>query len=781
MDEGMATSGDDETALATDAAAVTPAPGDTGSGMATGDLVAGRYRITRFVGGGGMGNVYAAVDTELGEPLAIKMLRRGLTEDAVERFRTEVKLQRRITHKNVARIFDIGEHAGEKLLTMELVDGESLAARLQRLGKLPLPELRPILTDVLTGLAAAHAAGVIHLDLKPGNVLLARDGRAVIADFGIARAGAAAEGEVAGTPVYMAPEQHMGDAGLDRRADLFAFGVMAYELATGARPFTGKTFLELAVAKTRPLDTAPLAAEVPAAMVGVIQRCLAPAKEDRPDSADELLAAVERALRGIAGGSGMIALPQPGAAAPAATVVVLPGATGPGDEYLAEGLAEDLADTLSRSPGLRVLPPTAVRGMSATGVSAGAALGVDHVIESSIRRRGADALRVSVRLVSVRDGFQVWADRRDVKQPELLAAGDELAEGVAGALSTAAERREDIDPRAVDLYLRARHNLRDFWGSAVEEAIQALEDAAAAAPSSAAIISTLAVARVRAWMLHSAPDGARRAREAADQAMALGPFHGEARYARAQVRMNLGDLVGGANDLGAAITLAPLLSDAHYTGGLVLTEVGQIEAGKQRFMHCMELDPIMRPMVEADLARVEALCGDWAAADARLDALLAVTTRHTARLSSLFKARLAGWRGKKDAALTEMMEPPKHSTFVVDTMMRAIRKMVAEGGVSEPEWLQQLDVAGGETRPVRARLISIQILSEVAMVHDRPELARVGLERAAQLGLFDVVWLERCPLWRSVSAEPWFGAVAAQVAARAQQVAAAYRAGLGGR
>src|SRR5262245_30867210 len=150
-------------------------------------LIAERYRIVRWLGGGGMGRVYEALDIELDERVALKVLRSGLSVTALERFRREVKLTRRVQHRNVARMFDIGEHGDERFLTMELVEGEALSRR-------PLPvgwdELRELALQLCAGLAAAHAAGVVHRDLKPDNVLIERGtGRVVITDFGIARSG----------------------------------------------------------------------------------------------------------------------------------------------------------------------------------------------------------------------------------------------------------------------------------------------------------------------------------------------------------------------------------------------------------------------------------------------------------------------------------------------------------------------------------------------------------------------------------------------------------------
>src|SRR5688572_1195710 len=216
----MAVGGDDDTL-----ASSMPTSMDAGNTTAVNqsEVVAGRYRIIRWLGGGGMGRVYEALDTELDERIALKVLRAGLSDDALERFRREVKLTRRIVHKNVARMFDIGEHKGEKFLTMELVDGEPLT----RLMGAPIEwrRLAAIADQVCAGLAAAHHTGVVHRDLKPDNVLIERtSGRVVITDFGIARGAddpsVTQVGAVVGTPRYMAPEQ-LACRDLDSRADLF--------------------------------------------------------------------------------------------------------------------------------------------------------------------------------------------------------------------------------------------------------------------------------------------------------------------------------------------------------------------------------------------------------------------------------------------------------------------------------------------------------------------------------------------------------------------------------
>ena len=203
-------------------------------------LYGGRYQILGLLGSGGSGTVYRARDTELGEIVALKLLHRDLLRapGVLDRFRSEVRLSRKVTHKNVARMFDIGEHAGEKFLTMELIEGESLAtvmgADIGQTHALPLSRTIAIATEVCAGLAAAHEVGIVHRDLKPENIMLAKDGRVLITDFGIARMQQqpdkpSAAAEFVGTPAYMSPEQAEGADKIDARSDLFSLGVMLFE------------------------------------------------------------------------------------------------------------------------------------------------------------------------------------------------------------------------------------------------------------------------------------------------------------------------------------------------------------------------------------------------------------------------------------------------------------------------------------------------------------------------------------------------------------------------
>ncbi|HTR52006.1 MAG TPA: serine/threonine-protein kinase, partial [Kofleriaceae bacterium] len=431
----MAVGGDDDTVAGN--SAPTTLDGASGKVGETGELVAGRYRVVRWLGGGGMGRVYEALDTELDERVALKVLSSNLNEEAIERFRREVKLTRRIVHRNVARMFDIGEHAGERFLTMELVDGEPLSRTVRP--PVPWPQLRSITEQLCAGLAAAHEAGVVHRDLKPDNVLVERgSGRIVITDFGIARSGddpgVTQVGAVVGTPRYMAPEQ-LASRQVDARADVFSLGVMLFELATGTRPWSGDSAIAIAVAHATEQRAAFVteSGDIPAVFGTIVGACLHIEPERRPARVELVAQAI---ASGSADGLGVAAATRvdrpskPAIAAPPArprsasemrapttqvaptTVAVLPVTCAPGDEYLADGVQEELTDLLSTVAGLRVRPPGIARGQAQDPRELGRQLAVEHVVVASLRRT-AGRLRVSARLISVADGFQIWAHRTD--------------------------------------------------------------------------------------------------------------------------------------------------------------------------------------------------------------------------------------------------------------------------------------------------------------------------------------------------------------------------------
>ncbi len=273
------------TSAASAAAAFTP-----------GQVLAARYRVIGLLGRGGMGEVYRADDLTLGQPVALKFLPRALAETPglVDRFRAEVRLARQVSHPNVCRVYDIGEIDGQTFLTMEFVDGEDLGTLLRRIGHLPRVKADEVARQLCAGLAAAHDRSVLHRDLKPSNVMIDGDGRVRITDFGLAiRSDRPTAGEFAGTPAYMAPEQFAGGP-LTERSDLYALGLILYEVYTGRRPFDAATLGEWRSRHTESQPTRPgqHGEPVDEATERAILRCLEKDPSQRPASALQLAASL---------------------------------------------------------------------------------------------------------------------------------------------------------------------------------------------------------------------------------------------------------------------------------------------------------------------------------------------------------------------------------------------------------------------------------------------------------------------------------------------------------
>ena len=774
--------GDDETVASSE-------PVAAGASAIEGvELVAKRYRIVRWLGGGGMGRVYEVVDTELDERVALKVLRGGLTPDALERFRREVKLTRRILHRNVARMFDIGDHGDEKFLTMELIDGESLAGRAG--APIPWAELQPIALQICAGLAAAHERGVVHRDLKPDNVLIERSTqRVVLTDFGVARSGGSDAavtqlGAVIGTPRYMSPEQLAG-GDIDAKSDLFSLGLVLYELATAGRPWSGDSAIAIAIAQ-QTVPPRPLAALVPPSFAAIVARCLELEPAKRPASAVEVGEAIARATEAPAAIPAQLHATQTGRVARTheatpthvtalTTVAVLPVVCAPGDEYLADGMLDDLIDTLSSSPTIRVRPAGVVRSVTEPDPRVvGRRLEVEHVVVASIRRVPA-GLRIAARLINVADGFQVWVHRTECADAEILEVSESLGRGIATALSSRASiATRPTDPRAVDLFLRARAELRRFWGNHVQVAMELLTEAAAIAPTSAPILGALAYATVQTWVMRGAVEMYPAVKAAIERGLATG--HGDAHLASAIFKLNHGELEEAGRALASALARAPMSAQVHELAGRILIETEATDEARHHFATALALDPGRTQVIDMDLARVDALLGDWDSALARMRRLLADPDRPIAQLGSIVETRLSGWRGDRDAVIAASTRfLPRIENDGPGILLGFVRESVENNRVDLDKWRVLAARFAREGHPRRPQVFSFQLLAEVAVSLGTPELALEVLDQAQRVGLIDVLWLDRCPLFASLRDAPAFVEVRGRVAAQARRVHAAIR------
>lgn len=276
---------------------------------------AGRYKILEELGRGGMGRVYKVLDKEINEEVALKLLSPEIASDAmtIERFRNELKLARKVTHRNVCRMYDLNKADDTYYITMEYVAGEGLKSLIKRIGQFSEGKAIALAKQVCEGLAEAHELGVVHRDLKPQNIMIDKQGNAHIMDFGIARSlevqGLTEAGMLIGTPDYMSPEQAEGEE-IDHRSDIYSLGVVLYEMVTGKVPFEGKTAVSIAMKHKTEIPIAPreLSSQISEEINAIILRCMEKAREKRFQTVGELLAELKAVEEGL---STVITLPQP--------------------------------------------------------------------------------------------------------------------------------------------------------------------------------------------------------------------------------------------------------------------------------------------------------------------------------------------------------------------------------------------------------------------------------------------------------------------------------------
>ncbi|MEZ4587938.1 MAG: protein kinase [Gemmatimonadales bacterium] len=475
------------------------------------------YRVERELGGGGMSLVFLAYDTALERRVVVKLHPHGARGLSGDRFRREIQLAAQLQHPNLVPVLTAGEADGLLYFVMPFVEGESLRTLLEGGRAVEPGRARVILRDVARALAFAHQAGVVHRDIKPENILLSGDA-AMVTDFGVAKALTSARDPSArltgagfslGTPAYIAPEQAAGGDDVDHRADLYAWGCVAYELLAGAPPFADRPAQQLIVAHLteRPVPLAEKAPGVPSGLAELVMRCLEKDPGRRPASARELVDGLEGSAspspgpartsvgRWVAVAAAVVVLAlgylrfgPSDARADTRSIAVLPlAAVGGDDDYVADGLTDELIAVLSRVPGLRVASRTSVYALKPeTGLDVreiARRLEVGAVLEGSVRK-AAGQLRLTAQLTSAADGLTIWSDTYQRDAGDLFQVQDELARAVASALEVqleieTANARGTDDLGAYDLYLKGRHRWYQRGGPALREAVAHFEQAIA--------------------------------------------------------------------------------------------------------------------------------------------------------------------------------------------------------------------------------------------------------------------------------------------------------------
>jgi serine/threonine protein kinase/tetratricopeptide (TPR) repeat protein len=439
-----------------------------------------------------MGEVYRAADTKLGRDVALKFLPADMAGDPkrLSRFQREARAVAALNHPNIVTIFSVEEIEGVHFLTMELVEGEPLG-KLIPAGGLQPAQIVEIAHAMADALAAAHEKGIIHRDLKPANVMVTRDGRVKILDFGLAKETHPASfdgttmtlpdrtqaGVVMGTPAYMSPEQIAGGP-VDHRSDIFSLGVVLYEMATGQRPFQGQSYAELASSILR--DSPSLVSEVrpglPADLAQIVRRCLEKDPNHRLQTARDIANQFAETAKAAHPSSGMEAAL---AKESSPSVAVLPFANlsaDPENEYFSDGLAEEIINALVQNPGLRVIARTsafAFKGQNKDVRQIAEVLGVDHVLEGSVRKAG-NRIRVTAQLITARDGSHLWSQRYDRDLEDIFAVQDEVAQAIAetlqGKLAAGSRPQRKYTPNlaAYEAVLKAWHDQWSFTPEGLE-------------------------------------------------------------------------------------------------------------------------------------------------------------------------------------------------------------------------------------------------------------------------------------------------------------------------
>jgi eukaryotic-like serine/threonine-protein kinase len=605
----------------------------------------GEYEVQSLLGSGGMGEVYRARDLRLGRDVAIKVLPTFFASDLarLRRFEQEARAAAALNHPNILAVHQMGTYEGAPYLVSELLEGETLRARVKR-GALPMPEAVDYALQITRGLAAAHEKGIVHRDLKPENLFITKDGQAKILDFGLAKhtrpeAGtdATEPGAVLGTVGYMSPEQVRGQTA-DARSDIFAFGAILYEVLSGKRAFQGESSADTmsAILKEDPPRLSSSVRGIPRPLEGVVQRCLEKTAEQRFQSAEELSAALRQigssAAAGVAVSSPRLALRWrarvfaapilltlfaavlwgavrywPSRESPIDSIAVLPFASNNTDssgELLEDGITSGLIESLSQIPHLRIISRSSVfhyKGRDIDPRTVGRELHVRALLMGRIVQHG-DSFVLDAELVKTTDNSHIWGQQYSAKASDVLTVQEELARTISDRLRARLSGEEKAriakqgtsDSEAYSLYVKGRYSFDRFDQQHMKLALSYFQQAVEKDTAYAQAYAGMADAYAALGVMGAPPleDGVQKAKAAAHRALELDENLAEAHAALGVASYVHWEWADAERETRRAVELNPNLAFAHQYRAWVLQSLGKLQQGLAEQKLVLEVDPV---------------------------------------------------------------------------------------------------------------------------------------------------------------------------------------------
>lgn len=558
------------------------------------------YEILEKLGAGGGGVVYKAKDTRLNRVVALKFLRPQLVGSGDDRraLVREAQAAAALDHPNICTIYEIDEKDDRVFISMAFIEGESLKEKI-RTGTLELEDAIQVAIQVAEGLEAAHRKGIVHRDIKSANILVSDDGLVKITDFGLAllaeEADITTKDRVIGTPSYMSPEQARGEP-VDRRADIWAWGVVFYEMLAGGLPFKGDRAAALiyAILNEEPEPLSALNEEIPLELEWVVNRALAKAANDRYQDFAEILALLQSPAAGIefdsTGKRLVVAPPQPSIA-----VLSFQDMSPEKDqEYFCDGIAEEIVNNLTHVGGLRVASRTSAFAFKEGRQDIreiGRKLGVRTVLEGSVRKAD-NKLRITAQLVNVADGCHLWSDQFDRELEDVFAIQEEIAHSITQALKVelsdkekqALEKAPTRNIEAYDFYLRGRQFFYRSKRQTIEYALEMFGHAIEKDPGYALAYAGIADCHSYLFTYFGGAHGdLERADEASSKALELDPELAEAHAARGLALAHSKQYEDAVQEFERAIELNPNLYEAYYYFARTCFAQGKFEEATRHY------------------------------------------------------------------------------------------------------------------------------------------------------------------------------------------------------